>query len=332
MKSCQYKLLILFICIVGSQSVLAQVVDTLCVSDPTGDYHVDGWPGSTFEWIVPDGQITRGSGSDSISVTWNSTPGIYPISVVETSANGCIGDTQYAQVLIIDPPNLQISGPKRVCEGDTAKLTASGGIDYVWNTGDTGAVVTINPTTSQTYSVVSNTKCGNDATNYGITVKPKPVFSIEINGKKFICEGEQTQLVATGDATEYFWPSLGWGSRQRVSKNGTYEVTAYLDGCESFDSVTVGECRNLIPYNTFTPDGDGINDKFEIDKIEYYPNAQVEIYNRWGDVIYESTGYSNPWDGTWNGTPLPVGAYYYVVDPKDERAEKISGYINLIRR
>ena len=74
----------------------------------------------------------------------------------------------------------------------------------------------------------------------------------------------------------------------------------------------------LLPYQIFTPNGDGQNDTFIIKGIEAYPNSRVTIFNRWGNIVYEKSGYINDWDGYSNvskvGTKaLPVGTYYYVV-------------------
>jgi gliding motility-associated-like protein len=82
--------------------------------------------------------------------------------------------------------------------------------------------------------------------------------------------------------------------------------------------------------NTFTPNGDGINDTWNIKNIENYPGLTLEIYNRYGQLIYRSVGYSKPWDGTFNGMPLPVASYYYILDPKDG-SPKLSGAVLIIR-
>lgn len=89
------------------------------------------------------------------------------------------------------------------------------------------------------------------------------------------------------------------------------------------DYLDPGPCGLKIPTG-FSPDGDGINDYFVIEKIEAYPNATLVIFNRWGEKVYETTnGYSNDWDGTSQfgvvvGNQLPEGTYFYVLDLKDD--------------
>ncbi|MDP4273816.1 MAG: gliding motility-associated C-terminal domain-containing protein, partial [Bacteroidota bacterium] len=87
--------------------------------------------------------------------------------------------------------------------------------------------------------------------------------------------------------------------------------------CFFVDSISVnsikGNCLS-IP-NTFTPNGDGYNDTWEIDHMDLYPKAIVEIYNRWGILLFRSRpGYPDKWDGTWKGKVLPMDSYFYVID------------------
>ena len=96
----------------------------------------------------------------------------------------------------------------------------------------------------------------------------------------------------------------------------------------------------LLVYNEFTPNNDGSNDVFRIDCIENYPNNKLEVYNRYGDLVYETRGYQNDWDGTANkgaiftNKPLPVGTYYYVlkVDGRGEVEDvNIQGWLYIMR-
>lgn len=72
-----------------------------------------------------------------------------------------------------------------------------------------------------------------------------------------------------------------------------------------------------------------------LDGIETYPNAEITIYNRWGNVVYEHQGgpeyVMDPWDGTRNGNPLPEAAYYYVIDLKVDGKDKLNGKVSIVR-
>ena len=82
--------------------------------------------------------------------------------------------------------------------------------------------------------------------------------------------------------------------------------------------------------NTFTPNGDGINDTWVIKYLNYYPKSTVNIFNRWGQKVFSSIGYPAPWDGNYEGTALPSGTYYYIIDPKNGQAV-FSGWLAIIR-
>ncbi len=81
--------------------------------------------------------------------------------------------------------------------------------------------------------------------------------------------------------------------------------------------------------NAFTPNGDGINDLWDIPNLAYYPNCVMRVYSRYGSLVYQSNGYGKPWDGSSNGKPLPTSTYYYIVDLGD-KSPKLSGYITII--
>ncbi len=83
-------------------------------------------------------------------------------------------------------------------------------------------------------------------------------------------------------------------------------------------------------YNAFSPNGDGINDVWNLPFLQQFPNCRVEIFNRHGQVIFSSKGYSNPWDGRINGREAPVGTYYYLIDLKNGE-KPISGYVVLLK-
>ena len=109
----------------------------------------------------------------------------------------------------------------------------------------------------------------------------------------------------------------------------TFSATG-IGNCTTKDNVFIKSLHNPKPPNTFTPNGDGINDYWEIKDMESYPGAIVEVYNAEGQLVYRSVGYLKPWDGKLNGNILPFGTYYYAIDPKSGR-KKITGYVTIIK-
>jgi gliding motility-associated-like protein len=85
------------------------------------------------------------------------------------------------------------------------------------------------------------------------------------------------------------------------------------NGCVGYDTVFVDLYPDIFTPTGISPNGDGINDDWEIDFIGEYPDCQVEVYNRWGQQLFYNQGYTQRWDGRYNGKDLPEGTYYYVI-------------------
>ena len=111
-----------------------------------------------------------------------------------------------------------------------------------------------------------------------------------------------------------------------------------IDGDSTNDAATASITPNCLTiYNKFSPNGNGANEFFTIDCISNYPNNKLEIYNRWGNIVYSKNGYDNSFDGTSNGRvvlhqdrKLPTGTYYYVLDLGDGSEEKV-GWVYIVR-
>lgn len=99
-------------------------------------------------------------------------------------------------------------------------------------------------------------------------------------------------------------------------------------------SIDISVCSSVFTSvpTLFTPNNDGDNDYFEIDNLHnLYPNCEVKIVNRWGNIVFESKGYAQPWDGRFKGEDLPLGTYFYSITSPDAAFEDFSGSISIIR-
>jgi gliding motility-associated-like protein len=106
-----------------------------------------------------------------------------------------------------------------------------------------------------------------------------------------------------------------------------------LNGCAAQDSVTINIIPDLDIPSGFTPNDDGMNDVWVLENAELYPSLVVEIYNRWGELLYRADrGYLRPWDGTYNGSPVPIGTYYYIIEIKEPNFEAtVNGPLTILR-
>ena len=106
--------------------------------------------------------------------------------------------------------------------------------------------------------------------------------------------------------------------------------------CEYFQEVEVPSISNpcVTAYSAFSPNGDQNNDYWHIDNIELYPDALVEVFNRWGDRVYSTKRYLNSWDSAWQGlyknNPLPSATYYYVITLNNDD-ETLTGTVTIVR-
>jgi gliding motility-associated-like protein len=111
----------------------------------------------------------------------------------------------------------------------------------------------------------------------------------------------------------------------------TYTLRVVTDqGCFDTDDVFVKVLKAPVVPNAFSPNGDGVHDKWDIAFIESYPGCVIDVYNRYGQLVYHTVNYLTPWDGKINGRDAPVGTYYYIINPKNGR-KPITGFVDIIR-
>jgi gliding motility-associated-like protein len=100
-------------------------------------------------------------------------------------------------------------------------------------------------------------------------------------------------------------------------------------GCDTAMVVIRIKCGKLIIFNGITPNSDGNNDTWIINGIDEFPDNHVTVFNRWGNMVYDKVGYNNDWKGTWEGSELPFGTYFYCVE--DGKGQVYTGWLQLMR-
>lgn len=173
-------------------------------------------------------------------------------------------------------------------------------------------------------------------------IKVMPTPTVYAGKDTVVLQGGEIRLkgTAAGSNLSYKWsPSLGL-NRDDIPDpvaspfdDMTYTLTVTSDqGCVSMDKVFLKVLKEPEVPNAFSPNGDGMNDLWNIKYLESYSNASVKVFSRYGALVYVSNGgYAAPWNGQMNGIDLPSGTYYYIVDPKTKGRKLVSGFVTILR-
>jgi gliding motility-associated-like protein len=151
-----------------------------------------------------------------------------------------------------------------------------------------------------------------------------------------IVRGYSVQLQAGGGVTYRWSPEGGLtdpfisNPRALVDRSTTYTVTVTDEkGCSTTDEVTITVLEGVFVPNAFSPNNDGLNDDWEIINIADFPDCKVEVFDRWGSLIFSSSGYKIPWNGTFKGKKLPTGNYSYKIRLGDG-AKAMTGSVAIV--
>jgi len=335
-------------CRVYSQELTLKVIPSSVISPIPAQQFCEGTRlsitangGATFVWSGPNLPPTTINPLviDNVNLA---NAGTY--TVKPGPDGGCtVGSVQF-EVNVLPKVSGSISDGVTICIGGHTQLNASGGISYKWtpSTGldrDDIANPVAGPLQTTTYSVsISNGGC-EDVKSVQVTVNQN--VTADAGGNKTIFEGESVMLngQAGGDGiTGITWtPATGLDDPSSLTPVASpLESTTYTMHVSSLacgiatSSVFVKVFKKIVIPNTFSPNGDGINDTWNVDALSDYPDASVLVFDRYGKRIFESKGYGKPWNGTYNGSLLPEGAYYYIIDLKNN-TQKRSGWVFIVR-
>lgn len=305
-------------------------------------------PGN-ISYVIPN--ITSGSGFPTPAVI-NSNTTYTLVSLKDV--NGCISTTglspQQATVgvkigIFTAPPN------KTVCESQPVQLTGNNGTGYTYSwspstflSDPTAANPTCTPTSTITYRVlIKEPVCSYDSSfSVIVTANPNPIVSAQ-KSNDIDCSISTAILQASGAET-YIWTPAATLSNATVPNpvaspgvTTTYFLTGKNSfGCIDTTSVTIKVTNGGLPIfalpNAFTPNGDGKNDCFGIQKWGNVTITEFSIFNRWGEKVFQTKNPSQCWDGRFKGILQPSGGYTYVILANTFCGKiRKTGYVLLIR-
>ena len=222
-----------------------------CATDATDDIIVNVNPeigltvGNDISICIGENTTLTATGNgDFLWNTGETTPSItvQPNSTTTYTVASSLGAcTENASILVTvnEPSSVDLGSDQSICYGETVTLTATGTGNFLWNTGETAASITVNPSTTTTYTVTASNSCATDATD-DIIVNVNPEIGLTVGSDISICIGESTTLTATGNG-DFLWNTGETTSSITVQPNSTttYTVTSSLGACTENESILV---------------------------------------------------------------------------------------------
>lgn len=244
----------------------------------------------------------------------------------EAINNGCPATTRQAVTVSVLPVPIVNDETVEFCEKSTTSISAGiSGMAYKWSTGATTESITIKQAGTYTVTVTNTAGCSAIKTITAVTLPAADIIRVEVNS------GTATIIMADSNTANY----------EYALDNGSYKAsnvfTNLSPGQHTAHARSVNGCGSdtrvfavyMIPQ-FFTPNGDSINDVFTLAGMGAFPQATVDIFDRYGKVITVLSSSNRSWDGTFAGNRLPATDYWYVIKLDNETPE-IKGHFSLIR-
>ena len=333
---------------VGAPPPVVVLLDSLdrpsCAGDQDGSLSVtvSGGSGSGYDvlWTAEGVFVGGGAILDGVG------EGVYAVEV--TDGAGCSGDIASIPLVAEGDVVLTVPNDTALCAGVPFLIEASaqGATDLSWSFsgGATGLGLTASTQVlveGESHWVFTASRLGCvRVDSVSVTGWPLPVPDGGMDG--VVPEGGSAALGgAANPEWVYGWepaldvvsPELAATATQPLFSATEFILTATsIEGCTGADTVWVDVLLALDIPSGFTPNGDGINDRWNLGGLDQYPSAEITLFNRWGDVLMTFGSTDGAWDGRLNGTAVPVGTYYYHirVDEPAMQAEW-TGPITLMR-
>lgn len=275
------------------------------------------------EWSSGDVLIaTIGSSTGMITGV---NEGTAVITFAPPPSNGCTAQTTFL-LTVVPAPTFTVTGSvtQVSCYGEnsgsiTISTAGVGPFKNSWYNGDSSA--TIHNLAAGTYSVTVTEVSTQCAVSKSYDVTRPDSMQIEPLITKDRCNNSigSVSISVSGGVSpySYHWSNSNTSTKITGLPAGSYTVTVTdANGCKKKQAMAVAEdtCNAIVVFDVITPNGDGINDTWVINGLFNYPQNVVQIFDKYGDVVYEQSNYNNDWSGKAStGVALPDGTYYYLI-------------------
>jgi gliding motility-associated-like protein len=281
--------------------------------------------GYTSQWVFGDGNSSTQQSPSHSYLTTDS----FLVNLFITNDLGC-RDSVMKWVYVFNTLLNADFYVQNVCVGDLTQFKNTSSVkydsigSYLWNFGENSSVITgqdpmykYSGTGVFLVKMICITVLGyRDSVSYTVTVLSSPPLEIELSPSPPFILGDVTTLTANGVYDSIMWGGGEQTSSIDVSVTGTYKVRIVDEnGCDSVLSVFVEflDYPGFTPPNIITPNGDGINDLWKVEKPERYAPSQLNIFNRWGELVFKAEPNILQWDGKKNNSYVAPGTYYFVL-------------------
>lgn len=249
------------------------------------------------------------------------SPGTYNVSLTmnegqPSQANIC------REITAIATPDPVISGDTALCQGENLQLlsSADSNCTYTWTgphgflSADSSIFIALADTSdSGIYTLTTSVfGCDSKTMSKNVIVLQSPLVSL--GNDTTICPGQSFLLDAANAGCSYIWNTGEITQTLLAEAPGLYTVGVSNGNCLISDTILLNDCGSELWCPTaFSPDYNGLNDTFKPKSQALLSSVFTLIYNRWGQLVFESNDQSHLWDGTINGTPCPAGIYFYTI-------------------
>lgn len=291
--------------------------------------------------------INRLSGIDSVKWDFGDTQQSQALQPTNTYANAGFFDVKLI-VYKVDCSGLNDTIIRKIWIADTDKFLGADtsscnaltlqigvadifGVNYLWNTGSVSSKITTSGFGDYWLELTQNGCKIRDT----LSVIPRPKPMVNLGPDTSVCRYKPALLSAgTSTFDTYLWSTGATTPSIVVTQTGTYSITVTKSGCEASDTilVTPGDCDVYIP-SAFTPNNDNLNDNFGVvdnTTLQYY---SMQIFSKWGQLIFNSNDVAKKWDGTYKGKKMPNGSYVWILNYTNIRGRKFyeQGTVMLLR-
>ena len=214
--------------------------------------------------------------------------------------------------------NLDLGNDTTLCENSTLDLTIDiSNAIYEWQDGSSASSLTIE-NSGVFWATVEKDNC---VATDSILINIESLPTIDLGNDTTLCLDENLTLSAPTSLTNILWQDGSSNNTQIATQSDIYWITGLVNNCNVQDSITVTFdncpedtklCQAYLP-NSFSPNGDGINDELQLLTDCALQFFEMEVFDRWGNLLFSTTDIRHTWDGKYKGELLETGTYLWVV-------------------